>query len=956
LAALQTGVLGHPSMSADSRAEAGLCLLFFLSGVASLLFENLWFYQAGLTLGNSVWASSLVLAGFMGGLALGNALAARFGGRVRRALRVYAALELAIGLTGVALVWGLPSLTPALAALLGPVQESPWIANSLRLATALVLLLIPASAMGATLPILVRALSRRDPRFGRVLGLLYGWNVLGAVVGALAGEMLLIEHLGIRGTGLAALGFNVLAALAALTWGRRFDVVVAAPAPLAPGGRRLEPRARLALAVAALSGFLLLALEVIWFRFMVLFTFGTSSKFALLLAVVLAGIALGGLAGARLAGRHPRAEQWLSPSAFASAVAVVVLYAVFPGRPQVSSLWEMTLLSVVLMLPVALLSGILFTLLGEFLHRQIEDEARVAGLLTLANTAGAMLGALAGGFILLPHLGMERSLWLAAAGYALAGCLLWGMGLRPVSRLGHFVGLAAAVAGLAAVVLFPRGVMERRHLAQPIGVFEAQEGSRPIAIRESLTDTLIYMRRDLFGEPLYYRLVTNGFTMTGTNIYGQRYMKIFVYLPVALRPQLRSALLISYGVGMTAKALTDTASLESIDVVDISSDVIEMGRLVHPPGQSYPIDDPRVRVHVEDGRHFLQTTQRRFDLITGEPPPPELAGVVSLYTREYFALMRERLSDDGVASYWLPVHSLAEGDVKAIIRAFCDVFDDCTLWNAAGFNWMLMGTRGTADSAVDLDGFRAQWRDSVVAPTLRDVGLERPEQLGALFMAGPDDLAGLTAGTDPLVDDWPKRLMADQSQAQPSLEVFMDWRNTDEARARFERSPWVKANWPETLRDETLPYFDIQAGVNTLMLPATAARPPDLAEAHRFAEDWGLSTIPLWVLQSNALRQRAASIAAAKWRTGPRLELELGLGDLARRDYAVARQRFERAQSGGVGLAGYLEIYAGCMADADSPWESSLATLEQQDHGRVGAVEILDAVRAVCAARSPTEQ
>ena len=177
-----------------------LCLAFFLSGAAALLFETLWFRQQGLVLGNTVWASSLVLASFMTGLALGNAFAARYGSRPRRPLRVYAGLEVLIGLSGLSLVLVVPSLAEWLAPLLKQLIGYPVLLNVLRLGVSFVLMALPAAAMGATLPIVAGALSAWEPDFGRVLGRLYGWNTLGAVAGALGGEAFAIEGLGVRGS------------------------------------------------------------------------------------------------------------------------------------------------------------------------------------------------------------------------------------------------------------------------------------------------------------------------------------------------------------------------------------------------------------------------------------------------------------------------------------------------------------------------------------------------------------------------------------------------------------------------------------------------------------------------------------------------------------------------------------------------------------------------------------
>src|SRR6185369_12378957 len=138
--------------------------------------------------------------------------------------------------------------------------------------------------------------------------------------------------------------------------------------------------------------------------------------------------------------------------------------------------------------------------------------------------------------------------------------------------------------------------------------------------------------------------------------------------------------------GNTAKALTDSTGVESIDLVDLSRDILAMAPIVFPDPREQPLRDPRMHIHIEDGRYFLQTTDRYFDLITGEPPPPGIAGVENLYSREYFQLIHDRLANQGIVTYWLPLADLSDVSAKAILRAFCDVFDDCSLWNGSGTN------------------------------------------------------------------------------------------------------------------------------------------------------------------------------------------------------------------------------------------------------------------------------
>src|ERR1051325_1785122 len=189
-----------------------LCGIVFLSGCSALIFESVWFYLCGLVFGNSVWASNAVLSSFMGGLALGNALAIRYGTAVRRYLAAYAAIEVVIGATGVGLTLLLPVLTPLSAPLFGPFLDIPVVLHPLRFGIAFLLLLVPTTAMGLSLPLLVKGVMRWDANFGSVLGRLYGWNTVGAVAGALAVEMLLVEQFGVRGSAFVALLLNFMAA------------------------------------------------------------------------------------------------------------------------------------------------------------------------------------------------------------------------------------------------------------------------------------------------------------------------------------------------------------------------------------------------------------------------------------------------------------------------------------------------------------------------------------------------------------------------------------------------------------------------------------------------------------------------------------------------------------------------------------------------------------------------
>src|SRR6185503_4085905 len=485
--------------------------------------------------------------------------------------------------SGALLVAAFPYLPALFRPLFTPIADDIAALNAARLAIAFGLMLIPATALGATLPLLAKPLEALTGSYGFALGRLYGINTLGAVAGALAAELLLIPSLGLRGSGFAGAACNLAAALIA----SRLPDLSGVASPSRPERRA---RGRL-LAAAALAGGALLALEVVGLRFLLLFVDGTS----LIFAVMLAGIALGGLAGARLSRRRQLTGGLARAAAAAAAVVLVGGYAAYPWllrllaplHPQSPA--SAALLCAFIMMPAALLSGFLFTVLGERLRGSMDDAVAATGALTLANTLGAMLGSLLAAFVLLPVLGLERSFFALALVYAAAvmvvpapECLPW-RGLRPA--------LAAALA----LALFPFGTMAQKHFR----TVEERFAGRIVAAREGLAQTTFYLAHDFLGEPLFLRLATNSYSMASTAIGVQRYMKLFAYLPAALHPKIERALLICFGVGMTASALTDLPDLRSLEVVDVSSDVLDMADIVHTDPARHPLRDPRVRTRVE---------------------------------------------------------------------------------------------------------------------------------------------------------------------------------------------------------------------------------------------------------------------------------------------------------------------------------------------------------------------
>lgn len=880
--------------------------MFFASGAATLIFEIVWLHGCGLVFGNSAWASTIVLSSFMGGLGAGNGLAMWLGRRAAPSLRMYAALELTAAASGLLLTFALTHLAAVVAATTTLVADKLWIVNAARFVLSFGLLLVPTTVMGATLPILVGSQCRSRQDLGPVLGRLYGWNTLGGATGAVAAELMLIARCGLIGSAVVAALLDAGAAIIALAASRG--------TPTRPVERALTvtPSLRRSacgwlLVCSFCCGAELLALEVIWSRMLSLFVVASTLAVSLVLAVVLTGLGLGALTAAAWLRRHSDSGSLVPVVALASASSVALTYTTFRwlAGPWAAEWYRIVWFACALTLPTSFSSGLLFTLIGRALSGRSASETSTSAWLTLANTAGAVCGPWLAVFVLLSMAGIERSMFVASAGYmAIAAIAI--VALRLARRSWPISGRLVATAVVSAIVLatFPFGLMQTVYLPRTVAEF-SRDGAQITAVREGQSATIVLMTKSWRGRPLYHRLVTDGYSMSGTNVMAKRYMRYFVYWPLMThRAPLRHVAVICYGVGTTADAAATIPGVESVDIVEISPDILAMSNQIYAPADQ-PLRAPGVRVHVEDGRYFLEATRERFDLITGEPPPPLTPGTVNLYTQDYFQLVRDRLAPGGMATYWLPVARRGEYDIKSIIRAFCNVFDDCSLWNATVFDWMLVGTR-QAPGPVSEEQFSHPFRDPATWPRLREIGFERPEQIGTTFLGDAGYLREITADTLPLTDDWPKRLRPaagrlSLAQTQPDVENDL-WRFADRildperARLAFRHSPLVQRLWPASEIERTDRYFDLQREMNGVM--REGANPLRHIESlHAILTGTELRRLPLWMLGSDDAQQQ---IAGETDDGTAATEYVLGVRALVARQYGAAATYL--AASAGRGL------------------------------------------------------
>jgi len=618
-----------------------------------------------------------------------------------------------------------------------------------------------------------------------------------------------------------------------------------------------------------------------------------------MLAVVLAGIGLGSLAASVIPTATPRKIMPLL--LLLVAMGTLLSYVFFPvpivqGDSKafhIESWPEIARLSFALMFPVAFLSGILLPIIVSCVQEELKNRMNSTGLTILFNTVGAAVGPILAGFVLLPWLGFQLSLVLSAAGYAalaLLTCEKQSWSLRKP------VGIALIALGASFILtltIFPYHRNET-HFENARRPFEADQSVLQKKI-EGTADTLQLLRRDLFGEPYYYRLVTNAYSMSGTHPRSQRYMRLFAYLPLALRPESENALLLCYGVGITADAFTRDPRLKHLDVVDISKEVFDLADSYSGSEYSNPLRDPRVTTFVQDGRFFLQVSPDRYDIITGEPPPLKVAGTVNLYTQQFFVLMHDRLKDGGIVTFWLPISQLTTDETKAILRAFHNVFSNASVWATCDLEWIMMGSKGPLQQP-DQELARSFWSEAKTRSDLSRIGIESPEQMSGLSVMDSKEIERITQGIEPLSDFYPKRLTDAHPDLKAAYQFGRNYFDTSAALRRFLSSSFIKEIWPEEWRKSLDLFFLVRemrfisemSGSNwladlDLYLRHSRLRAPVLAVQN--SDEFRLALVEKFSERSHSVPAEASS--------------DLIAGALARRDFPAAIQLLETEKDRG---------------------------------------------------------
>jgi spermidine synthase len=742
--------------------------LYTASGAAALVYEVTWTRLFSLQLGHTVAAATTVLAAFMGGLAIGAWIA---GTRGWKTLRAYAALELAVAIVALLLPFALRATTPLLAWAYGDSASSSLFAF-VRIGISLVLLGVPAAAMGATFPIAAAwyASAAAD------VGALYAANTAGAAAGAVAAGFWLIPAFGLRATTWVGVGLNVFAATGAI-WLVRLKPDTThdggartkkSPRPQRPP-RLASPMSRLALVAVAISGFTALVYEVAWTRLLAMIIGPTTYAFATMAAAFVAGLAIGSAAGTRVVRRTSRPGAWLGAMLMASgllaAVAATVAATQLPLRiaSQVADanvVFERVVVAeafdvALLLLPMTLALGATFPIaLAAAAATEVgRDTARVYA----ANTLGAIAGALSGGFLFIPAVGLRSTFDIAAAIAIVSGVVcVWRVGVAgDIKR----PGLRAAVAGGAALAVVA-ALPSWDHALLASGAYKYA----PYLAGADLDAVLRAGRLEYYREgaagTVSVRVLTGTRALAidgkvdasdGGDMLTQRLLGL---LPVLIHGRAKEICIIGLGSGVTSASALAPGTVEREDVIEISPEVVEASRFFNRENGDV-LRQPAVRLVIGDGRSHLLLTPRQYDVIVSEPSNPWMAGVATLFTREFFEAARARLKPDGLLCQWAHTYDIASDDLKSIVRTFASVFPQGTMWLVGEGDLLLVGAKDGPIAprlAAMADG-ATRGTTTAMLDSLGAVEGRGAFGIASLYAGGPAELAAFADAAPIQVDD-----------------------------------------------------------------------------------------------------------------------------------------------------------------------------------------------------------
>ncbi len=706
-------------------------IVFFLTGFSSLVYEIIWVRQLSLIFGSTVYAVSVVLAAFMGGLALGSFYFGKLADRSKNVTCLFALTQIGTGITAFVISIIIPRLTALYPFILKNTLPATFLISALSFVFTFTLILIPTIFIGGTFPLMVKMYIKLLDRARVDLGNIYAINTIGSVIGVLATGFLLISLLGLSKTVLIAALFN-------LTLGIIFYLIKmekseprSAPAEVKS---RPHPGNLLNILIFAigLSGFAALGYEVIWARILSIFFQNTVYSFSIILASFLSGIAIGSYIFSRFIAKIKNNLLTLVLLELFLGLFVLILLQILPELPAIvlkftrgaemswvsATIFQFTILFFIF-LPATIIMGIIFPMVLGIVAQNLGSFGQKVGLVYSANTTGAIIGSLTAGFILIPLLGIYAGNKILAWLNILIGLSILLIYIRPLTR--SILSGAASLIVLSLIFTLIKGNL----ILPPSIKLGLNSQLKLLFYKETLAGTVTVAENKSTGVRSCF---INNSAVCGTTYDALKAVRMLGSLPILLHRDPQDILVIGFGIGITTATIAQF-NVDRIDCVEICPAVAEASRFFADYNQQV-LRNPKVNLIEADGRNFLLLSKKRYDVISCDPTHP-LLGCGSLYTKEYFTLCRAKMKPGGIVCQYLPLHKISLADFESIIKSFNEVFPNTTIWMALTHGIML----GRLDSApIDYSVFSQRLDNNRLNPLFEFLNFSPPVQFLSTFI------------------------------------------------------------------------------------------------------------------------------------------------------------------------------------------------------------------------------
>lgn len=741
-------------------------LLFFFSGFSALVYEIIWARKLSLVFGLDSYAISTIIAVYFTGLALGSFIFGKLVDRTKKSpLYIYGLLEVGVG--------AYAALTPWLFKAIQAIQASLWLQfepsfgqfSMISLVLSVLVLIIPTTLMGGTLPVISKFFAYKEEEVGKAIGGLYSVNTLGAVIGVFASGFLLISYFGVNQSIWIASFISVLVGIVAFRLSKETQKEVVKEKPLFQG----KPNTlKILLLVIGLSGFAAISVEVLLARIMVTVVGGSTYAFSLVLISFLLGISLGSALISRIIDRLRSHMIWIAILELLLGISVFLLIPIIGNLP----FWFLSfyqsfgssfsnlqmgiflMMTVVFIIPTFLMGAVFPIAIKAYKSKGLGDRV---GKLYAVNTFGGVLGSLATGFLLISLVGVEKSIVIAASIYLMGAILI-----ITVSKTKLVSKVIVIVVSIAIVFLGNRNISWDKYVMTS-GFYTNPESLLGIEKEELLrrlrSENLLYEADGVSAHVAVVEdksgnitLKINGKTDASTSSDMENQL-LLGHLPMLLHKDPKDVLVVGMGSGITLGSVLSHHTVETVDAIEIEPSVIEAAEYFNQYSNN-AIKDPRVNIITADGRNFLSATENKYDVITSEPSNPWLSGSSKLFTKEYFELLESGVNEEGIVLQWINLYALDVNGLKSVMAAFDEVFPEVIVFGMAISNDLAMiGSKNPI--LFDYRLLSERLEEEMIINDLEKIGISKPFEIFSYFVMDDKAVSQLVKGATPNSDNHP---------------------------------------------------------------------------------------------------------------------------------------------------------------------------------------------------------